>query len=165
MKNEKNESSEMSEMVALFAKIDRIGPEYVNTVSDEIYAQQPFFLGVLLGYRFDVSPEELEELMKIYFLIWEYFKKNPNRRVKQVTERDFETAQRRNIQMLKYAEGETEESRDKLYSDNWDNLRSTALIAAIFIWFKERPVLSKMNEETKGIILVGIKLMDYENEG
>lgn len=158
MKNGKYESSrEMSDLVGLLAKIDSIGPEYVNTISDEIYEKQPFFLTVLLGYRFDVSAEELDEIMKIYFLMWEYFKKNGNVLVKQVTEKDFEAAQRRHIRMLKYAEGEPVISRQQIYSDNWDNVRTKGLMAVIFLRIKERPVLATMDAEKKAMVLVGIK--------
>jgi hypothetical protein len=131
MKKEMNEDRAMSEMAALMNKIDNIGPEYVNTVSAEMFQYQPFFLTVLLGYGTDVSLEELEEITKIYFLSWEYFGKNPGVRVKQVTEKDFEEAQLRHIKMLKYAEGESPSSRIELYLNNWDYVKSKSLVAML----------------------------------
>lgn len=152
-----NEDWTMSDMAALMNKIDNIGPEYVNAVSSEMFQYQPFFLSVLLGYRTDVSLEELEEIMKIYFLIWEYFGKNPGVRVKQITKKDFEAAQLRHIKMLKYAEGESPSSRIELYLKNWNNVKSKSLVAMIVFRIRERPLFAKMDKETCGIILIGIK--------
>jgi hypothetical protein len=151
-----NQTELIGEIDKLVRALDRIGPEYVSTVLAEIYERQPFFLTVLLGYRFDTSPEELDEIMRVYFLIWEYFK-DSNVRTKKVNEEHFDIVQRRHIQMFKYAEGESDDSKRLLYSDDWNGLRSKALVAAIVLQFKERAVLAKMDGEKKVIILVGIK--------
>ena len=148
--------SETSELAGLIRKIDAIDAEYANRVSDEIFKHQPFFLTVLLGYRVDVSAQELEELMKIYFLIWEYFKPNKNLRKKKVTQTQFEKVQRRNMYMLNYSEGESEESRDKIYTDELQNLKSKSLWAAVQFRYNTRTVLVNMDPENKGIILIGI---------
>jgi hypothetical protein len=62
--------NEVSIVAELVNKIDAIDADYVNKISDEIFHMQPFFLTVLLGYRFDTTPIELEEIMRIFFLIW-----------------------------------------------------------------------------------------------
>ena len=81
--NEKD-NSETSELAGLIRKIDTLDAQYVNRICEEIFKHQPFFLTVLLGYRADVSPQELEEIMKIYFLIWEENPKNPEKRFIQI---------------------------------------------------------------------------------
>jgi hypothetical protein len=119
---------------------------------------QPFFLAALLGHRLDVSMDEMEEIMKIYFLVWEYFRLNPNVQKKQVTESYFNKVQKRNIEMLKYSDGESKE-KDKLeiYSYNIQNLKSKSLLTAIFFRFNERPILLKMDIEKRGAVMIGIK--------
>ncbi len=149
---------ETGQLAELIKKIDRIDAAYTDTVSDEIFQRQPFFLSVLLGYRLDVSMEELEEIMKIYFLIWEYFRSNPNVQKKQVTQAYFEKTQAKNIGMLKYSEGEpNEREKMKVYSYDLQKLKSKALWTAILFRFHIRPVLQKMNTDIKGIILIGMK--------
>ncbi|MEJ7736094.1 MAG: hypothetical protein WKF97_01595 [Chitinophagaceae bacterium] len=108
-----NDLSEVTEVTVLANKIDNIDAEYVNSTSDEIFQRQPFFLTVLLGYRLDTTPIELEEIMKIYFLIWEYFRPYSNVQTKKVTEDYFETIQSKHIDMLQYAEGEIEDKKNK----------------------------------------------------
>jgi hypothetical protein len=96
--------------------------------------------------------------MKIYFLIWEYFKQNKKIPTKKITESDFEKIQNRNIKMLQYTQGELEPNGTlKIYSNDLQNLKSKALLAAILFNFNNKPVLSKMQTGKKGIILVGIK--------
>lgn len=145
-------------MAEAIKKIDHIDADYVNTVSDEIYKIQPFFLSVLLGYQYDVSMEELEEIMKIYFLVWEYFRLHPNIQKSQVTEADFSKIQKQNIEMLKYSEGEpSENDKLSLYATDLQHQKSKSLLTAVFFRFNERPILLKMDIEKRGAILIGIK--------
>lgn len=153
-----NDFEETKILAESIKKIDQIDSEYVNSISDEIFKLQPFFLTVLLGYRQDISMEELEEIMKIYFVVWEYFRLNPNVQTKQVTESFFNKIQKRNIEMLKYSEGEsTENEKSEIYSSNLQNLKSKSLMSAIFFRFDDRPTLKNMDIEKKGIIMIGIK--------
>ncbi|WP_423128092.1 hypothetical protein [Gaoshiqia sp. Z1-71] len=158
MKFTQKDYDETGQLAELIKKIDHIDPAYVNTVSDEIFQRQPFFLSVLLGYQFDVSMEALEEIMKVYFLIWEYFRSNPNVQKKQVTQAFFEKNQAKNIGMLKYSEGEpNEREKMKVYFYDLQKLKSKALWTAVLYRCDSRPVLQKMNTEIKGIILIGMK--------
>ena len=153
-----NDFDEVKILAGTINKIDRMDEDYMNAVSDEIFALQPFFLTVLLGYSYDVSPEELEEIMKIYFLVWEYFRSNPNVRNRQVTESFFSKIQQKNIEMLKYSDGEPEENeRLEIYSYDLQNIKSKSLLAAIFFRFNERTILVNMDTNKKGAVLIGIK--------
>lgn len=127
----------------LLKKIDSIDAKYVDSASDELFQKQPFFLSVLLGYRFDVSPEELDEIMRIYFLIWEYFRENKCVQSYMVTESFFEKTQKKNIHFLKYIEEETEQSKKEICSLDLANLKSKALFTAVLFKFNSRPVLLK----------------------
>ena len=113
IKFSQNDFNETKIVAELIKKIDQIDSNYVNTTSDEIFKFQPFFLTVLLGYQHDVTMEELEEIMKIYFLVWEYFKLNPNLQTMQVTESYFNKIQKKNMEMLKYTHNDLKKN-DKL---------------------------------------------------
>jgi hypothetical protein len=153
-----NDFDETLQLSKYLKKIDHIDIGYVNLVSDEIFSSQPFFLTVLMGCRLDVLPEELDEIMKVYFLILEYFKNRKHVRTNKISKSHFEKVQERNIKMLHYSEGEpTQKDKAEIYSDNLQNLRSKALWAAVLFRFQRRPVLHKMNEEKRGVILIGIK--------
>jgi hypothetical protein len=153
-----NDSTEAKDLVKVQIKIDNIDAEYVNLISDEIFQKQPFFLTVLLGYRLDTTAIELEEIMKIYFLIWEYFRTNKKVQTIKVTEDYFETIQNKNIAMLQYADGGLDDvEKTKIYSSDLGNLKSKALFTAVLYRYNERTVLLKMEERKRTIILIGIK--------
>jgi hypothetical protein len=152
-----NDFDEATTVVSLLQKLDSIDAGNVDSISNDIFKKQPFFLSVLLGYQFDVTPQQLEEIMKVYFLIWEYFKGNKNIQKKKVTVQLFEKIQARNISMLKYAENESKNQRTQIYEHDLQNLKSKALIGAIFLRFKTCTNLADMDGELKGIILIGIK--------
>ena len=153
-----NDFTEAKDLAKVQIKIDNIDAEYVNLISDEIFKKQPFFLTVLLGYRLDTTPIELEEIMKIYFLIWEYFRTNKKVQTIKVTEDHFETIQDKNIAMLQYADGESGDvEKMKIYSSDLGNLKSKALLTAVLFRYNEKPVLLKMDDRKRAIILIGIK--------
>ncbi|WP_417359622.1 hypothetical protein [Galbibacter sp.] len=151
-----NDYKETAEMAKLIKKIDHINAAYANKVSDQIYKQQPFFLTVLLGYRKDISMVELEDIMKVYFLVWEYFKLNRNLPKEKVTQTKFEKVQHKIMQMLHYSEGESETSRDEIYRRELQNLKSKSLWTAVHLRFNNQPALMAMNPENKGLVLIGI---------
>lgn len=144
--------------LAIFVnKIDKIDAEYMDLISSEIFQRQPFFLSVLLGYHLDTTPEELEEIMKIYFLIWEYFSHNGNVQRKKVTKEFFEKNQDNLIKMLQYAEGEPgDDERMQIYLLDLENLKSKALWAAVLFRATTREVLLKMDGKKRGLVLIGI---------
>ena len=142
---------------ALLQKIDSVDAYYVDSITDDIYKKQPFLLSVLLGYHLDVTPLHLEELMKCYFLIWEYFKDNKNVQTKKITKELFEKIQARNISMLTYTDGESERQQTVIYDHDLQNLKSKALMTAIFFRFNTQANLADMDGEIKGMILMGIK--------
>ena len=142
----------------LITKVDNIDGFYVDRVSDDIFQKQPFYLTVLLGYRLDTTPLELEEIMKIYFIIWEYFQTSKAIHVQKVTEDRFNIVQDRHIAMLQYTDGETDPGEiKKIYDDDMRRLKSKALFAAVHLRFNLRPVLISMDGNKKAFILIGVK--------
>jgi hypothetical protein len=150
--------NEVSIVSALVNKIDAIDADYVDKISDEIFHMQPFFLTVLLGYRLDTTPIELEEIMRLYFLIWEYFRSNEKVQSRKITESCFEAFQLKNIEMLQYAEGEPGNTEKmEIYASDIDIIKSKALLAAAIFQLNNRPALVQMPENKRGMILIGLK--------
>ncbi len=142
----------------LLSKIDKIDSNYANRISDEMFKYQPFFLSVLLGYSQDVSMEVMDEILKIYFLIWEYFKIKPRCKTKQITKSDFTKIQNRHIAMLKYCGTEPNDNNIlNIYSNDLQNIKSKALFTILFFRFEERLILKNMNQDDKGAVIIGIK--------
>lgn len=155
LENDKKESTKISELIK---KIDAIDENYANSESDVISQQQPFLISLILGYRLDFGINELEEVTKIIFLIWEYFKGNRQIQNIKISENQFEKIQNRNIHMLKYFEGEMgQEAKIDLVSSDLGHLKSKALLSGIFLQFNRKYSLKKMKSEEKGSVLIGMK--------
>ncbi len=159
MININHEEFEISkELAILMTDIDKMDLAYANTVTDEIFKKQPFMLSMMLGYHLDTTPIELEEILKIYFLIWEYFKKYKKQDTKNITKKQYLKIETRHIKMLQYLEGETDEKGKKdIYANDIQNMQSKALLTAVIFRFNERPVMLKMSLRMRGIIFIGIK--------
>jgi len=151
----KIETERISEILI---RIDKIDFDYVNTLTDEMNQYQPFLISILLGYRFDLKPEEVEEIIKIFFIIWEYFRENNNIRNEKLTEQQFERLEKRNIGLLKYLEGESDpDERLDITSIDLQHLESKAFLTGIFYRFNTREPLLKMDGKTRGTLLIGMK--------
>jgi hypothetical protein len=149
------EVERVSEIVKYVDHIDRIS---VDTLNDEIYKSQPFIISLILGYRLDFNEKEFEEIVKVLLIIWKYFKYTEKIPWEKITEEDFERLQQRNIQMLKYLDGEKlPEEKSVTISADLGNLKSKALLAGIFLRFDTNKTLVKMNINKKGMFVIGMK--------
>jgi hypothetical protein len=153
--HDKIEAVKISEIIN---KINRIDNDYFHVITDEMNQYQPFLLSILLGYRYDLKPEEHGEIIKTIFIIWEYFRENKNIRHKKLTEKHFERILKRNLGMLKYLEGESDPAElHNITGSDLDHLKSKALLSGIFFMFDTQSSLVKMDITTKGTILIGLK--------
>lgn len=158
MKFTRNDLVDTERLAEVVRRIDQLDTVDANKVTDEIFQRQPFFLSVLMGYHFGVSVREMEEIIRMYLLIWEYFRPNKRVQSKQITQGDYEKIQARNIQMLKYSEGEfSEKGKRDVFTHDLQRLKSKPLWAAILFRFEHRPVLKLMDTQTKGMVLIGMK--------
>ena len=132
MELSQSEINEANEVADLMFKIDNWDADYITSLSSEILQYQPYFLSVLAGVRVEVTEEELEEILKIYFLIWEFFRENKNVLEKKVTEADFNKVLDKQVDMLRYMEGEpTKKEKGKVVSYDFEKIKSRSLLAAV----------------------------------
>jgi hypothetical protein len=139
-------------------KIDSQDVEYYGWITDEVCKWQPFFFSVILDYRHDLTPHQHNEMIKLYLLIWEYFKTKKNVFDQKITQEEFEKLQNRNIQMLKYVSGEKNQLEImKIYAKDLENIKSKELFAVIAMRYLDTPVLYNLEEKSKAILLIGLK--------
>ena len=151
----KNEIIKVREIID---KLNKIDEHYIRSESEVISQIQPFLLSMILGYRLDLKAEVLEEITKLIFLIWEYFKDNEKVRQNKITESQFEKIQNRNTHLLKYFEGEPDfDERMKVISSDLDHLDSLILLSGIYLKFNTKNALIEMNEEKRGKLIIGLK--------
>ena len=153
--SDKEESLKISQLIK---KIDLIDKEYVNRESDVISQKQPFLISLILGYSHDLKGHELEEIVKIIFLIWEYFKDFKQINKSKISESQFERIHQRNIHLLKYFKGEqSENAKSELVDSDLKRLNSKSLFAGVFFQFNHKEALLEMRSEDRGIVLIGLK--------
>ena len=158
MELSESDINETNEVADLMFKIDNWDVDYINSISSEILQYQPYFLSVLAGVRLEVTEEELEEFLKISFIIWEFFRKDQNVLDKKVTEAHFLKVHNKQIEMLRYMEGEpTKKEKGKVVSYDFQKIKSRSLLAAVLLRYSDRPVIAKMDEQMKGHVFVLIK--------
>lgn len=150
--------SETDEIEKLLKKIDSVDEQYISSTYEEMQQFQPFLLSLLLGYQDDLNTIELNEIIKVYLIIWEFFKEKRNIKKRKLTTIQFEEVQKRNIGFFQYLDAEkSEEDFINTISIDLQTIKSKALIAGILFRFDTTPVLSNLKSDLKGMVLIGIK--------
>ena len=144
-----------AEIIAhLILKIEQMDHTYVDEISNEIYKYQPFYLSTLLGFSYDVSEEELCEIMKIYFLVWECFKAQPSVKKKKVKEKDFARVFKKIARSIE--NGVKSGISPTTPPQDFQELKSKALLANIMRLFNSNGVLINMDTEMRMMALIGL---------
>jgi hypothetical protein len=133
---------------------------YFDRESNVLHQKQPFFISLFLGYKFDLNKEELGEVIKVIFIIWEYFKDNEKVRTTKVTKEQYERITLRNAYMLNYMIGEpSEKEKSEIVGSDLGHLQSKALLTGIIFKFKTNKILASIMNGKGGIILIGMKTL------
>jgi len=74
--------------------------DFANRSTEDIYQYQPFLLSVIMGYKMDLPPAPLDALVKLYIILWEYFKNEPNVRKVTITQQQYEKAEDSQVSKL-----------------------------------------------------------------
>lgn len=158
--SEKDEA-DMKKMEVIIYKLAKIDPVLTEAIGDEIYKYQPFLISLILGYNVDFTDgEALDEVTKVIFAIWEFFKDQKNVRKKKLTATQFERIQNQHLFMLKYMEGEPDsEAREAVAQNDMKKIRSKALLSFVLLIFIESKPLNRMEERTKHITLIGMQVL------
>lgn len=129
----------------------------LEQVADQIYRYQPFVISIFLGYKDEVDIYQHDEILRILIIIWSFFKDRKNVKSTQITEKQFEARQRKNVAFLKYLQGEPRQAQPQTTADNLGALKSKALFTAVLFKLKEGPALKEVDAELSPIILLGMK--------
>ncbi|EOR96748.1 hypothetical protein ADIARSV_0011 [Arcticibacter svalbardensis MN12-7] len=98
----------------------------------------------MAGYKIDLKPQELDEVLNLYIAIWEFFKTDPQTKVKAITESQFDQLQIFNINLVgkdTFSGGET----------------TSVMLSAIIQRIGTHPTFQKMGIQKRGALIVGVK--------
>ncbi len=141
-------------------RMEVIDANYVNSEMEIIFKKQPFFISLIMGYQLDSSPAELEELMKVILIIWEYFKTDQKFEYKKVTQEQFEKMQERNIELLKYIEGENSiKEKDLVMEYDVSHIKSKGLLTGIHFCLNTKSGFKGISPVRRGMLLIGMKAL------
>ena len=129
----------------------------LEQIADQIYRYQPFLISIFLGFKDQVDVYQHDEILRILLIIWLFFKDHKNVKHTQITQKQFETRQRKNAAFLNYLGGESEQVQKHTTADNLGALKSKALFTAVLFKIKQGPALKTLEPQLPGIILVGMK--------
>lgn len=147
----------------LFNTLERLKQNDIslfNQLSDELNTHQPIILAIMLSLPEKHPMPVVDELMKLYLLIWSHFRSDPACLKNRLSENTFETAYKRNISLIRYLEGETNKAeKTKITQSDLLKVKSLDLMALISHSFSQWPELKKLSTTDKGLELLTIKTL------
>ena len=147
----------------LFDTLERLQQnekELFKELTDELHTHQPIVLSIMLSLPEKHPMPISDELMKLYLLVWSHFRSEPACRQKRLSENAFETTYQRNLNMLKYLEGETEKAeKRRITASDLHKVKSPELIAVIIHCLNHWPQLNTLNINNKGLELLSLKTL------
>ena len=127
-------------------------------ISDRIVAHQPFMMSMLLGFRIDFEPDQLEGIFGMMLIIYLFFERCTDIAAVQITEGDMDIKQQKNIDIMLACDQEQNVlAQDQLSKEQFANLHSRALLAGVLGLLNEDPELAKMENHLRGILLCGMQ--------
>jgi len=156
----KREILETEFVGALIKEVDKIGLKEASEISDRIVKNQPFIMSLLIGYKFDIEEEQLNDIMKMLFVIYLYFERKTDISKNQINAKEFKRFEKTNTQFLKYFSGESTRERQLETNEQYlSNLNYKSLFTGVLFMSNTQIGLKKMNAETKGIVILGMKTL------
>lgn len=154
---ETTNSLSIAEVERITSMIDHITPTYVDKISDKLYQYQPYLISLVLGDHMDLLPLEVEEMMKIYLMLWEYYQHKENIKKVPLSQSVFTQKQNKNIQYFNYLETQSQAGRKFATDLSMADVHSKYLLGAILKRFQTRPTLVNMGHQKKVAYLISCK--------
>ena len=152
--------NELNIVKKLIKKVENLDLIEASNLSERIVKNQPFIMSLLIGYKFDVKEEELEDIMKMLFVTYLFFEESTEINKKQIDSKIFEERQTLNVKFLKYfSEDQNDENKSETNKHYLSNLRYKSLFTGLLLMSNTQKYFKSMDGELKGIIMVGMKTL------
>lgn len=156
MKSKLNHT-EIIKVAEIANKVDAAGKEYFDRESDVMFQLQPLMLSLLIGYQADLKSEQLNGMMLLLFIVWEYFKDKPAVKRQKITEDIYEEIMKRDIQMFRYLEGADQREASEIAASELKHIQSKELLAAVQGRLIEGSEFRGLDQQTRIILFIGMK--------
>lgn len=118
----------------------------INRIINDISYHQPFFLFILDRYQRESDKETFKPLLKLYFLVWTFYKRKVHIQNRPVTSERYMQAE--------YEIAGIEE--DEKFYDNLESPGSRAMISILLTKFRVDPDFETLLTKSDGSVFVSI---------
>lgn len=147
-------------VAALLKKVKQLDLTEVESISARMVEHQPYMMSLLLGYRFDVEKDQLDDVMRMLFLIYLFFERKTEIKKKQIDAEEFRKHQSKNGHYLKYLEGtKGRKAIAKINEEYLAHLRYISLFTGVIDLAQTQVSFQRIDPEVKGIVVLGMKTL------
>lgn len=158
MKFTEKDYRETDHVAEIIKKTENSSIEELSTIFDEMRIYQPILISIFLGFKDDLSKEELDELAKDLIIIWKFFSDKPNTKKTKITESHLEKFDKKNAEFINYLSGENSEKEFRNVTKmDLESIESKGLLSGIYFRYNENKVHLNMNQEIRNELILQMK--------
>jgi hypothetical protein len=156
-------AAEIEHFRAILASEKRIDADelgYMEELLNEILECQPFMASMMLGFHHDLKPAESDAVIRIFLIIWSFYRKYPAVRINPLTEARYEEVLLRNLKRVEYAGGEEDQEQFRqVIRLDVNGMKSKSLYTIIVHRFDTLQILKEIEIMEKGQLWMGTKAL------
>ena len=148
-----------NEIVAdIIKETDNSSIQELSEILDEMRVYQPLLISIFLGFKDDLSYEELDELAKDLIIIWKFFSDKPKSKKTKITENLLYKFDKKNAEFINYLSGEDSQKEFRnITKIDLESIESKGLLSGIFFRYNENKVHVNMNHEIRNELILQMR--------
>ena len=150
-----------SEIVAdIIKETDNSSIQELSEILDEMRVYQPLLISIFLGFKDDLSYEELDELAKDLIIIWKFFSDKPKSKKTKITENLLYKFDKKNAEFINYLSGEDSQKEFRnITKIDLESIESKGLLSGIFFRYNENKVHVNMNHKIRNELILQMRTL------
>ena len=158
MKFTKKDHKESKIVADIIKEIDNSSIQELSDMLDEISKHQPILISIFLGFKDDLSYEELDELAKDLIIIWKFFSDKPKSKKTKITENLLYKLDKKNAEFINYLSREDSQKEFRnITKIDLESIESKGLLSGIFFRYNENKVHLNMNHKIRNELILQMR--------
>ena len=158
MKFTEKDHKESKIVADIIKETDNSSIQELSEILDEMRVYQPLLISIFLGFKDDLSYEELDELAKDLIIIWKFFSDKPKSKKTKITENLLYKFDKKNAEFINYLSGEDSQKEFRnITKIDLESIESKGLLSGIFFRYNENKVHVNMNHEIRNELILQMR--------
>lgn len=158
MQTKNGQSKNFTDIHPIAGRIINSDQDYLTALMKEMGREQPFFTSGMLESVSGLQPEETEDLLTLYLVVWGVYRQCTGCHQNAVTLQQYERVRKRNISMFNYLDKEDDSTLfGEVVRTDYQKLNYGQIMQYVSHCFQTQPALAGMKPGKFCAVLIDLK--------